>query len=72
MSASEVYLYLVGDDYVTATVNNQNACYATWNVFLKCDMTSATKTGLNELKIEVENYGGPGFITYRLEVMIRF
>ncbi|OMJ77416.1 hypothetical protein SteCoe_23018 [Stentor coeruleus] len=70
-SATSVNLYLVCDDYATATINDLNSCKATYGSVSICDMTSAIKTGLNELKIEAQNTGGNGGLSYKLEVNIR-
>ncbi|OMJ77415.1 hypothetical protein SteCoe_23017 [Stentor coeruleus] len=69
--ATNVYLYFVCDDRAKATINNLNLCEVTYGLMSTCDMTSATKVGLNELKIVAENDGGPGGLTYKLEVKIK-
>lgn len=65
---SKVNLYVIVDDVATATINGKNSCSVTWNNIKLCDMTSAVKVGLNEIKIVATNYIGPAGLAYKLEV----
>ncbi|OMJ66067.1 hypothetical protein SteCoe_37220 [Stentor coeruleus] len=64
---SKVSLYVIVDDYVTATVNGGSSCYVPYNKKTLCDMTSSAVKGLNQLKLDATNTGGPAGLAYKLE-----
>ncbi|OMJ66068.1 hypothetical protein SteCoe_37221 [Stentor coeruleus] len=68
---SKVNLYIIVDDYVTATVNGGSSCYVTWNKKTLCDMTSSAVKGLNQLKLDATNIIGPGGLAYKLEAYLK-
>ncbi|OMJ66069.1 hypothetical protein SteCoe_37222 [Stentor coeruleus] len=68
---SQVNLYVIVDDYGTATVNGKGSCSMIFNINTLCDMTSSVLLGLNELKIVVTNSGGPGGLSYKLEAYLK-